>query len=80
MGDVVAKIKVMPKDPAKLEELKGKLDFAEDIQEEPVAFGLSALIILVRVPDKEGGLDAVEKKLADEPLASSYEILEIGRI
>ena len=80
MGDVVAKIRIMPQDHSKMDELKKSLEFAQVMEEKPIGFGVSALEILVRVPDSEGGLDAVEKKLSTNPLASSYEILEIGRI
>jgi elongation factor 1-beta len=80
MGDVVAKIRIMPEDPSKMDELKKNLEFAQAMEEKPIGFGVSALEILVRVPDSEGGLDAVEKKLGTNPQVSSYEILEIGRI
>lgn len=80
MGDVVAKIKVMPEDMSKFDELKSQLDFSEDMQEKPVAFGLKSLIILVRVPDSEGGLDKIEERLSSSELISSYEILEMGRL
>ncbi len=80
MGDVVAKIRVMPADFSKMDELKKSLDFAQVIEEKPIAFGVSALEILVRVPDSKGGLDPIETKLSTNPLVSSYEVLEIGRI
>jgi len=80
MGDVVAKIRVMPQDVSKMDELKQSLEFARAMEEKPIGFGVTALEILVRVPDSDGGLDSVEKKLATNPLVSSYEILEIGRI
>ncbi len=79
MGTVVARIRVMPEE-GRLEELKKSLDFAEVIEEKPIAFGLVALEILVRVPDSEGGLDSIEEKLQANRNASSYEVLEIGRI
>lgn len=80
MGDVVAKIRVMPKDFSKLDELKQSLDFAQVIEEKPIAFGVSALEILVRVPDSEGGLNSIEQRLATNPQVSSFDILEIGRL
>ena len=79
MGTVVAKIRVMPEE-GKLDELKKSLDFAEVVEEKPIAFGLVALEILVRVPDSEGGLDSIEAKLQSNPNVSSYEVVEIGRI
>ena len=80
MGDVVAKIKVLPTDMEKFEELKSSLSYVSVMEEKPIAFGLRALEILVRVPDSEGGLGKIEKKLSGNKLISSYEILEIGRI
>ena len=80
MGAVVAKIRVLPREDADIEELKKSIDFAEVIEEKPFVFGLKVLEILVKVPDEEGGLEPVEKKLQKNPLVSSYEVLEIGRI
>ena len=80
MGAVVAKIRVLPKEDADLEELKKSLDFAEVIEEKPFVFGLKVLEILVKVPDAEGGLSPIEEKLSSNPLVSSFEVLEIGRI
>jgi len=80
MGFVVAKIRVLPKENADVEKLKESLDFAEVIEEKPFVFGLKVLEILVRVPDAEGGLNPVEEKLSSNPLVSSYEVLEIGRV
>jgi translation elongation factor aEF-1 beta len=80
MGDVVAKIRILPKDFSKMDELKQSLDFAQIMEEKPIAFGVSALEILVRVSDTGGGLDSIETRLSTNPRVSSYEILEIGRI
>ena len=80
MGDVVAKIKILPKDVDRFEELKKSLKFAEVMEEKTIAFGLKALEVLIRVPDSEGGLDTIERRLSENKLISSHEILEIGRI
>lgn len=80
MGDVVTKVKILPVDMEKFEELKSSLSFVNVMEEKPIAFGLKALEVLIRVSDSEGGLDTIEKKLAENKLISSYEILEIGRI
>ena len=80
MGDVVAKIRVMPGDGVTLDEVKVSLDFAKAIEEKPIAFGLVALEILVRVSDSDGGFDKIEKQLDELKTVSSYEVLEIGRI
>ena len=80
MGDVVAKIRIMPKDFSKMDELKQSLKFAQVMEEKPIGFGVNALEILVRVPDTGGGLNKIEKQLSTNPQVSSYDILEIGRI
>lgn len=80
MGDVVAKIRIMPQDFSKMDELKQSLSFAQVMEEKPIAFGVNALEILVRVPDSDGGLNKIEQQLSTNPRVSSFEILEIGRI
>ncbi|MBR9680469.1 MAG: elongation factor 1-beta [Candidatus Altiarchaeota archaeon] len=80
MGDVVAKIRVMPENGVTLDEVKESLAFAKAMEEKPIAFGLVALEILVRVSDEDGGFDTIEKQLDELKTVSSYEVLELGRI
>ena len=80
MGMVVAKIRIMPKDMSKFEELRASLDYVSVMKEHPIAFGLKALDVLIKVPDSTGGLDGIEKKLLSNKLISSYEIQEVGRL
>jgi len=80
MGDVVAKIRVMPEEGVSLDELKKSLEFAKAMEEKPIAFGLVALEVLIRVPDSDGGFDTIEKKLSELKTVSSYDVLEVGRI
>jgi elongation factor 1-beta len=89
MGDVAAKIKVMPEavetDLAKLkEDLKTAIptgaELYGEIIEQPVAFGLKALIVTVIVNDEEGGTEAVEEAFAKVPGAENIQILELGRL
>jgi elongation factor 1-beta len=80
MGTVVARIRIMPQDAEVFEKLKASLKFAELIEEKPIAFGLKALEILVKVPDSSGGLDDIESKLSSNKLISSYEVMEVGRL
>mgnify|MGYP001770147512 CR=1 FL=1 len=70
MGDVALIIKVMPESPdVDREELKKairiKMPRVQDIQEEPIGFGLVALKVVVVVPDAEGQTDAAEAVLND---------------
>ena len=68
MGDVALIIKVMPESPdVDREELKkairAKMPRVQDIQEEPIGFGLVALKVVAVVPDAEGQTDAAEEAL-----------------
>ncbi|MBR9679720.1 MAG: elongation factor 1-beta [Candidatus Altiarchaeota archaeon] len=80
MGDVVAKIRILPNEGVDLDRLKDSLSFAKIIEEKPFVFGLKVLEILVRVPDAEGGLSNIEKQIESNELVSSYELLEVGRL
>ncbi len=88
MGDVAAKIKVMPESiETDLAELKEKLkaaipkgaDLHGDIVEEPIAFGLKALIVTLIVNDQEGGTEAVEEAFAQIPGAESVQVIDVNR-
>ncbi|MDR3222365.1 MAG: elongation factor 1-beta [Methanobrevibacter sp.] len=88
MGDVVATVKVMPKDPEiNLESLKEEIKSAipkeselHNIEEEPVAFGLVALKVMFVVGDEEGGTEIVEEKLKKLDGISSVEVQDIRRL
>ncbi len=87
MGEVAAKIKLMPSgmdvDLNKLKE-----DVANVIPEgaklhgfaeEPIAFGLKALIVVVMVGDIEGGTEKVEDALSKVEGVESVSVVELGR-
>jgi elongation factor 1-beta len=89
MGDVAAKIKVMPESlETDLTELKEKLkaeipagaELHGDIVEEPIAFGLKALIVTLIVNDKEGGTEAVEEAFTKVKGVESVQVMEAYRI
>jgi elongation factor 1-beta len=89
MGDVAAKIKVMPESvDTDLAELKEKLkaaipegaDLYGDIVEEPIAFGLKALIVTLIVNDREGGTEVVEEAFAKVPGAENVQVIDVNRI
>ncbi|MDD2615326.1 MAG: elongation factor 1-beta [Methanosarcina sp.] len=89
MGDVAAKIKVMPESvETDLAELKEKLnavipagaDLHGNIVEEPIAFGLKALIVTLIVNDDEGGTEAVEEAFAKVPGVENVQVQEAYRI
>jgi elongation factor 1-beta len=89
MGDVAAKIKIMPEGvETDLAELKKNLkavipagaDLHGDIVEEPIAFGLKALIVTLIVNDKEGGTEAVEEAFAKVSGVENVQVQEAYRI
>ena len=88
MGDVAAKIKVMPSSPdIDLDELEEKLETALDegakirgVEREEVAFGLVALYPTVIVPDGAGGTEGVEEAFAEVEGVESVGVENVGRI
>jgi len=88
MGEVVATIKLMPESPdedlIKIKEKIGKNIPSETelykIEEEPIAFGLVALLIMVVVSDAEGGTEEVEEIMSKIEGVASIEVVDIRRL
>ncbi|AKB54193.1 MULTISPECIES: elongation factor 1-beta [Methanosarcina] len=89
MGDVAAKIKIMPESvDTDLGELKGKIkgvipagaDLHGDIVEEPIAFGLNALIVTLIVNDEEGGTEPAEEAFAKVSGVENVQVVDVYRI
>ncbi|MFB6234618.1 MAG: elongation factor 1-beta [Halopenitus sp.] len=88
MGDVAAKIKVMPNSPdvdldSLQEELEATLPQGAKIrgfEREDVAFGLVALLPTVIVPDDAGGTEAVEEAFSDLEDIESVSVESVGRL
>jgi elongation factor 1-beta len=88
MGEVVATIKLMPESPeVDLEKVKEDIiksipEGAEfhKIEEEPIAFGLVALKVMVVVGDSEGGTEKVEENLSKVENVSSVEVEDVRRL
>ncbi len=88
MGEVAARIKVMPSgmdvDLNKLKEALTKVIPAgarlHGFSEEPVAFGLKALIVVVKVGDIEGGTEKVEEAFSKVKGVESVSVDELGRM
>ncbi len=82
MGSVAVIVRVMPESPEiDLEKLKSalkqKLPSIQDIQEEPIGFGLKALKLVAIVNDAGGETDAIEGKLNTIPGVERAEIVEV---
>ena len=86
--DVAAKLRIMPESPeVNLEDLKEKIKsevsgIAEirDFAEQPIAFGIKALIALVMLEDAEGGTDRVEEAISKIEGVESVQVEEVSRI
>jgi elongation factor 1-beta len=88
MGEVVATIKLMPESPDEdLIKIKEKIEKSipsetelYKIEEEPIAFGLVALLIIVVVSDAEGGTEEVEEIMSKIEGVASIEVVDIRRL
>ncbi|MFC6613829.1 elongation factor 1-beta [Halopenitus salinus] len=88
MGDVAAKIKVMPDSPEiDLDELQEKLEDSlpqgakiRGFERDDVAFGLVALLPTVIVPDDAGGTEAVEEAFSGVEGVESVAVENVGRL
>ena len=88
MAKVLATIKVFPNDAnIDLNALKSKIQSAlpagymvQRFDEEPVAFGLVALIAHVVLPEDAGGtMDKAEEAIRSVDNVSEIEVLRVGR-
>ncbi len=88
MGEVVATIKLMPDSPD-VDIAKIKVDIEKSIpkeaelhkiEEEPIAFGLIALNVMVVVGDVEGGTEKVEEALSKIVNVGSVEVVDVRRL
>ncbi len=89
MAKVLATIKVFPNDAnIDLEALKSRIQAAlpegsilQRFEEEPVAFGLVALIAHVVLQEDAGGyMDRVEESIKGVEQVSEIEVLRVGRV
>ena len=82
MGDVAARIRIMPSSPEVdlekiIAEVRKRVD-ASDIQITPIAFGLKAVDVMVVIPDgTEGGTSPVEEKLRQIEGVESVETIDV---
>ncbi len=88
MGEVAAKLRIMPSGmDVDLNKLKESLTKAipkgaklHGFSEQPVAFGLKALIVVVKVGDVEGGTEKVEEAFSKVKGVESVNVEELGRM
>ncbi|MDI6859868.1 MAG: elongation factor 1-beta [Methanocellales archaeon] len=86
--EVAAKIKIMPKGiGTDFEKLKADILAVmpegarlQGFAEEPIAFGLKALMAVVLVEDAEGGTEKVEEAFVKVHGVESVQVIDLGRI
>ena len=86
MADVLMRFRILPKDVDTdlkeiLELVKSNLKDASVVssREEPIAFGINALILDVRAKDEEGVPDRVENAIKRSTLVSQADIIAVSR-
>ncbi|MBQ6511247.1 elongation factor 1-beta [Methanobrevibacter sp.] len=88
MGEVLTTMKIMPDSPdIDLESIKEAIKTSmpenakiHEISEEPIAFGLVAVILQFITEDGEGGSEAVEEMVQAIDGVASFEITGVGRL
>lgn len=83
MGSVAVEIKIMPEDMAKFAEIKKAVSEQlkpAKLAEQPVAFGLVALMATCIIPDGEGGSDKLEQIANAIPGVSQAEVVSVDRL
>lgn len=88
MGSYLVRVKVMPSGPevpsdSLLQSVKGTLDKEMTLKgskEDPIAFGLYALIVDIIAPEEEGMVDKVEAAVSKAPLVTQSELLGVSRM
>jgi elongation factor 1-beta len=85
MGDVAITYRIMPISTDvnlteladKVEDVSNKIAKLQGLQEKPIAFGLSALLIRVIIPDKEGGPEEIEGALSKIDGVQTVEVIDM---
>ena len=88
MGEVLTTMKIMPDSPdVDLEAIKSTIESSmpegarvHEISEEPIAFGLVAVILQFITEDGEGGSEAVEEMVQAIDGVASFEVTGVGRL
>ena len=88
MGEVLTTMKIMPDSPeVDLAAIKETIETSmpegakiHEIAEEPIAFGLVAIILSFITDDGEGGSEPVEEMVSAIPGVASIEITGVGRL
>jgi elongation factor 1-beta len=88
MGSYVIRLKLLPQDTTTdhqkiIDSVAGLLPKSAQIRGhkiEPIAFGLSAIIVDVVAPEEEGVIDKIEEIISKAPLVGQYELVGVSRM
>lgn len=88
MGEVAITYRIMPESPEvdlteladNIEKISKGIAKLQGMQEKPIAFGLSAILIRVILEDKEGGSEEIEKALSGISGVQSVEVMDMTRL
>ena len=88
MGSYVIRMKVLPEDTSTdlqkiIDSVRSKLPSFAQVRGhriEPIAFGLSAIILDVVAPEEEGTIDKVEQAVSTAPLVGQAETMGVSRM
>jgi len=88
LGSYVIRIKVLPEDTSTehqkiVDSVKSKLTSFAQLRNhriEPIAFGLSAIIVDIVAPEEEGTIDKVEEAVSTAPLVGQTEMMGVSRM
>ncbi len=88
MGSYVIRLKVLPQETDTphekiVESVAKMLPAGAQVRSqriEPIAFGLSAIIMDVVAPEEEGIIDKVEHSVSTAPLVGQYELVGVSRM
>ena len=82
MGDVICVFRIMPDSPENFSSIRTSLEALqpERLEDEPIAFGLTALKFTKIIPDEvEGALPELEDKLNNIEHVQSVETITVSR-
>jgi elongation factor 1-beta len=88
MGMLLARMKILPKEvgtdlkkmTSSIEMVLPKGALIRKVDEDPIAFGLVALLLDIQVEEKEGAVDRVEEAVKKAELVSEVEIKGISKL
>jgi elongation factor 1-beta len=88
MGSYVIRLKVLPQEvdiphEKVIDSVTNSLPQGVQIKGhriEPIAYGLSAIVLDVVAPEEEGVIDKVEHSVSTAPLVGQYELVGVSRM